>query len=915
MDDFESAFASLAVTPQRERLVEAPATCIADFRTPIGTDDTASGNDWPTDIDDALLKIPLAGAGLSTSPDALPKVLVVFDPRVLFHVSPTYHVEEAARVRAIFCRLISCGVLGVTQECAIRVIPARFATRAELERVHSYEHIDTLLALDDRSTGNGGSPDVQPLPWLSPSRSSGIPLQHQAGLRFSLDAQASLALFTDAKALPALAKRMFAGRPPQGDNYYSFYTPAVAILAAGGVLRAVDMVASGESVSAFAIIRPPGHHCSSSMYAGFCWLSNVAIGVRHAQARWGVGRIAILDFDVHHGDGTSAIFADDPSVLLVSIHRHENGAFYPYGDGGAASRVGRGRAAGMNVNIAWPCPGLGDDEYAAAMERIAVPVIAEFRPEMIFVSAGFDAADGDPLGGMRVSSAGYRYIAALVAALDPPLGVVFALEGGYSHTALAGGVEGCIRAMRAAAPLSRRRLLRSDRVTSVEADGADLPGRRVSQLEAVLLRPPRTPLPRHMHSGAAATFAAVIKAHRRYWRCIASLGDEWMNEFAGPLAALASARSTAVRSTMNGGGTAVEDDDDTSWLSALPAHHVSQKRWSQVEVSLLLVTAPMNSSDGAADVPYDAGAGVAAAVLAAVAAFRDNGGSVATRGRALRPLGPAAPRATIAVLPTSPKRRFDVSAESKRHPASLSVVGGPQLEAESIAAGTPCASAKDPCLSGSSAERDEKLRRSLDDDATVSVTSVWKPMTASRGDRHSGLQPDGVVILQAPREPCESQVDTTFTVYDGYGRAIVEVALGMKMADDITTPQTPSLMFVGTMKPHGETGLCELFTDKTDASSVVLLLPQRRPFVAQISAPIAGCTAPLSDWSLRSYEYASPSQTPSTPEGSVMMVARDNMDSTMVMGVRLRFDKRDDARLALLEVTRAVEGHLHPAEI
>lgn len=216
---------------------------------------------------------------------------------------------------------------------------------------------------------------------------------------------------------------------------------------------------AGAAVNAFACIRPPGHHCHEKFAFGFCYCNNVAIAARYAQKQYGVKRIAIVDWDIHAGDGTQNIFIDDPSVLVVSIHRGD--AFFP---GSAtepnryqASVTGDGEGAGRTVNIAWPGPGHGDQEYAAAFQYAVIPILADFQPELILVSSGFDAAQGDTLGECHVSPHMYGCMTSILGCLDPPRGLVLFLEGGYTLDAIGPDSLHCVKALVDLAATSRRR--------------------------------------------------------------------------------------------------------------------------------------------------------------------------------------------------------------------------------------------------------------------------------------------------------------------------------------------------------------------------------------------------------------------------------------------------------------------------
>ncbi len=228
------------------------------------------------------------------------------------------------------------------------------------------------------------------------------------------------------------------------DTYTSPESEEVARLAAGAVLTAVDAVlgprtpeprnsGTPEPRRALVLVRPPGHHAERDHAMGFCFYNNIAVGAAWARAR-GLARVAIVDYDVHHGNGTQHSFFDHRSVLFVSSHQFP---FYP--GTGAADEVGRADGVGFTVNLPIEA-GATDADYDLAYREIVVPVLREFRPELILVSAGFDAHEHDPLGGMRVTTEGYgRLTARLLAAADELCEgkIVFVTEGGYDLQALA----------------------------------------------------------------------------------------------------------------------------------------------------------------------------------------------------------------------------------------------------------------------------------------------------------------------------------------------------------------------------------------------------------------------------------------------------------------------------------------------
>ncbi len=209
----------------------------------------------------------------------------------------------------------------------------------------------------------------------------------------------------------------------------------VARLAAGAAVAAVDAVLAGEARTAFVLGRPPGHHATRDRAMGFCLLNTVAIAAAHARAS-GVQRVAILDWDVHHGNGTQDIFADRADVLFCSSHRYD-GWFFP--GSGSAAETGIGAGAGFTVNAPLS-PGEGDAEILAAWDRRILPAVDRFQPELILISAGYDAHRDDPLGGLRVTDDGFRALGERVvevAAHHAEGRVVAVLEGGYDPLASA----------------------------------------------------------------------------------------------------------------------------------------------------------------------------------------------------------------------------------------------------------------------------------------------------------------------------------------------------------------------------------------------------------------------------------------------------------------------------------------------
>jgi acetoin utilization deacetylase AcuC-like enzyme len=205
----------------------------------------------------------------------------------------------------------------------------------------------------------------------------------------------------------------------------------VALLAAGGGMAAVETVLAGQVRNAYALLRPPGHHATPDRAMGFCYFNNVAVAARYAQAVHGLQRIAIVDWDVHHGNGTQAAFWDDPSVLFVSLHQED---WYPTGSG-KAEETGMGAGEGFTINIPLP-PGTGNAGYLAAFDRIVIPALRRFAPDLILISAGQDPSGVDPLARMAMSANGFRELGARMAALADEVSggrLVAFHEGGYSQ--------------------------------------------------------------------------------------------------------------------------------------------------------------------------------------------------------------------------------------------------------------------------------------------------------------------------------------------------------------------------------------------------------------------------------------------------------------------------------------------------
>jgi acetoin utilization deacetylase AcuC-like enzyme len=305
------------------------------------------------------------------------------------------------------------------------------------------------------------------LPVVDPSRSglTAVPARLASG--------DELALVHDGAYVAEVAatrdKRWFAFDADTPTSPRSFET---SCLAAGGFLALLDAVAAGQVDNGFAFVRPPGHHAERQRAMGFCLFNHVAVGAAYLRRQHAARRILIVDWDLHHGNGTQHMFEDDPEVLYVSTHQ------YPYYPGtGALDEVGRGDGEGRTVNLALPA-GCGDAEYVEAFARIVEPIADQFAPDWVLISAGFDAHARDPLGGMAVTEAGFRAMTrSLLAIARRHAGGRCAaiLEGGYDLDAIRSSASAVLEEMRTAVaepsgppPQSRARPL-LDRIRQVQA--------------------------------------------------------------------------------------------------------------------------------------------------------------------------------------------------------------------------------------------------------------------------------------------------------------------------------------------------------------------------------------------------------------------------------------------------------------
>ena len=254
--------------------------------------------------------------------------------------------------------------------------------------------------------------------------------------------------------------------------------------AAASLCRLVAKVVTGDLDNGFAVIRPPGHHAEPGMAGGYCIVNNVAVAAAYARDYLGVGKVLIVDWDVHHGNGTQAAFLKDPNIMYVSVHRWQGGNFYPFQRSGGPTVVGVDQGLGFNVNVGWNRKGMGDDEYYAAWNKIVMPLAFEYEPDLVLVSAGFDAAIGD-VGDCHVTPECFGHLTQSLMTLTKGK-VVCTLEGGYIRSVLGKCVLRVVEAL-----LNRRH---DHQEENVDLDDIDV--------------------------SAAASIRATMASQRSYWQCI-----------------------------------------------------------------------------------------------------------------------------------------------------------------------------------------------------------------------------------------------------------------------------------------------------------------------------------------------------------------------------------------------------------
>jgi acetoin utilization deacetylase AcuC-like enzyme len=329
------------------------------------------------------------------------KTGIVKDQRYLQHSAGAYHPESPERLAAVHAMLANPAMV----DKFVQIAP-REATHKEIEMVHALSYVEYIA-----STAGKDSVYLDPDTATSP------------------------------------------------ESY------EIAKLAAGGLLNAIDSVMERKVGNAFALVRPPGHHAEYDRAAGFCIFNNVAIGAMHAINKYGLKKILIVDWDLHHGNGTQHSFEDDPRVLYFSTHQ------YPYYPGtGSLQEIGRGKGAGYTINVPLST-GMGDADFVKIFRKILVPVANQYRPDFVLLSAGFDTYFQDPLGGMRVTPKGFAALTRMLLDIADACCAgrfVVVLEGGYHVMGLAESIKAVLEEMRDDTHYSEEKLAALEKETGAD---------------------------------------------------------------------------------------------------------------------------------------------------------------------------------------------------------------------------------------------------------------------------------------------------------------------------------------------------------------------------------------------------------------------------------------------------------------
>ncbi|KAK3101488.1 hypothetical protein FSP39_003983 [Pinctada imbricata] len=348
------------------------------------------------------------------------KCCLAYDEGMKLHVARNmyFHPEDPDRISRIYERMVEWGLV---KRC-LRV-ENRMAAEEELEYIHTAQHIEFMKTLEEKN--------LIELRQIQ-SKYNSIYLSNEKSYTCARMASGLL-----------LDNICYSMNINISRNIVLQETYTCARMASGFVLDVVKAVLTGELLLWIMIYRPPGHHAERTHPMGFCFFNNIAIAAEYAKREFGLKRILILDWDVHHGNGTQHQFYEDPNVLFISLHRYDWSFFYPSSDHGNHTFVGEGPGEGFNVNIPFNRDYMGDAEYIAAFQQIVMPIAYEYGPELVLVSAGFDAAMGDPLGHYLITPIGYAHMTHMLSSLANGR-VVLALEGGYNLDSISNSMARCM---------------------------------------------------------------------------------------------------------------------------------------------------------------------------------------------------------------------------------------------------------------------------------------------------------------------------------------------------------------------------------------------------------------------------------------------------------------------------------------
>ncbi|KAF1802100.1 hypothetical protein FB192DRAFT_1376261 [Mucor lusitanicus] len=411
------------------------------------------------------------------------------------------HPERPERLTSIFDSLHAKRLLRY-----FRRIHAREVTSHELLHVHTFSHVRNYYPLLSNNTAqpikitsiaallNHSPPSLSPI--LKPT-SYGVEEGEGPILKIEPHLQHPHPSPSSLFSPPELLSHMDCGQLgiSVDTTYHPEHSRTAAKISAGGLIELADTIVRGELKNGFALIRPPGHHAESDTAMGYCFYNNVAVAVSAIMEKYPakIKKTLIIDWDIHHGNGTQKIFYDNPNVLYISVHRWEHGKFYPFT--GAPDECGQSEGLGFNINIALnECKdkpkAMGDTEFIAAFYHLLIPIARQFEPDMIFVSAGFDAAEGHPenLGGYNVTPKGFSLMTKIVCDLASELcngRLILSLEGGYELESLANS-----------ATASMAQLLSNDTSFKHSLNG---------------IKP---------NLGAIESFRTIVDIQKQYWPCL-----------------------------------------------------------------------------------------------------------------------------------------------------------------------------------------------------------------------------------------------------------------------------------------------------------------------------------------------------------------------------------------------------------